>query len=135
MSLTVFIIVVLVFVGFIVLGAWLGPKVDKWNADADRKLAEMKATSSSHATPSTTRYSELGPAAGLCATCGREAYAIPGPVLVKLTLQDEVDKVQANAMWCLQCDTVFCMGCAHSAGGKCTACSGAVGDQYHRTRR
>ena len=81
------------------------------------------------------QYSDIGPIAGTCTKCGRETYAIAGPRLMRLIFQDEIDKVESNAMWCLKCDALFCMGCAHAAKQKCSKCSGTVGDQYHRQAR
>ena len=92
--------------------------------------APLKSASRSHKT-----YADLGATAGPCSTCGRATYPIPGPMLVKLTFSEEIDKIDANAMWCLSCDTLVCMGCAHAAGQKCSKCSGALGDVHHRTSR
>lgn len=84
---------------------------------------------------STQSYTDLGPSVGSCSTCGRATYAIAGPALMRLTLSDQIDKVEANSMWCLGCDTVYCMGCAHKSAQKCAKCSGTLGDQYHRKSR
>ena len=100
------------------------------NAPASQAPEPPKPSSRSSA-----RYTDLGAPAGSCTTCGRETYPIPGPILMKLTFSDQVDKVESNAMWCLSCDTLFCMGCAHTSGQKCSKCSGQLGDVHHRKAR
>ena len=137
---TVFWIVVMVLVigGIGFLAVWLAPKVDRMNERSDQLAAELKAKLAARESASaraSARYPTLGPVAGTCTTCGRETYAIAGPALIRLTMEDQTDKVKSNAMWCLQCDALFCMGCAHSARQKCSACSGPVGDHYHRKPR
>lgn len=80
-------------------------------------------------------YPDLGANAGHCAVCERTVYAIPGPALMRLVMSNEEDKVRANAMWCLMCDTLHCMGCASDSKQQCSKCGGELGDMHHRRAR
>jgi hypothetical protein len=73
-------------------------------------------------------YGDIGPAQGSCSNCGREAYAVPGSMTVKLVMSDQTDKIKATAMWCSMCDKLYCMGC-----GNCAACNAETHDHYNRT--
>ena len=84
------------------------------------------------APPSKPKYSGVGAAMGACTTCGREVYAIPGPVTVRLVMSDQTDKVRATAMWCPKCDGLYCMGCAMESDRQCPECHVNVVDHYNR---
>ena len=78
------------------------------------------------------KYIDIGNVEGTCWICRREVYAVPGAVTVDLVKSDQEEKIKATAMWCPNCNTLYCVGCAQKSHRKCPACWVAVVDQYNR---
>jgi hypothetical protein len=90
------------------------------------------ARTTSQPDPSRT-FTDMGPVAGNCLLCGREVYATPNFVLMRLVQSgDAEDKHVHCARWCPECEKVYCLGCTVSSrlNENCPDCQARL-VEYH----